>query len=419
MVDGADTAWVLVCAALVLFMVPGLALFYGGMVRSKHALAMMAQVFGAMAVVSALWVLVGHSLAFGPDVGGVIGNLHLVGMGHAGEPIPGTHLTIPPTTFAAFQMMFAVITAALLAGAGADRMRFGSFLAFVGIWVLVVYAPLAHWVFSSNGWLAQRGVLDFAGGTVVETNSGASALALALVLGARRGWPREQMAPHSLPLTLVGTGILWFGWLGFNAGSALAVGGVASQALLSTHLAACAGLLGWILVEKVQTRHSTTLGAASGAVAGLVAITPAAGFVNSVGALCIGFAGGVVSVLAVEQKVRWGYDDSLDVVGVHGVAGIVGTLAVGIFATHTVNPAIAHRGLLDGGGITLLLLQALAVLVTIAWAFPVSFGIARLVQRTMTLRVALDGELEGLDTHVHAESAYDIGSRRVAGRMGS
>ncbi|RKS80088.1 Amt family ammonium transporter [Motilibacter peucedani] len=419
MVDGADTAWVLVCAALVLFMAPGLALFYGGMVRSKHVLAMMAQVFGAAAVVSVLWVLLGHSLAFGPDLHGVVGSLRLAGMAHPDDPVPGFDLHVPSTAFAAFQMMFAVITAALLAGAGADRMRFGSFLVLVGLWVLLVYAPLAHWVFSPNGWLAARGVLDFAGGTVVETNSGASALALALVLGARRGWPREQMAPHSLPLTLVGAGILWFGWLGFNAGSALAVGGLASQALLSTHLAACAGLLGWLLVEKLQTDHPTTLGAASGAVAGLVAITPAAGFVNSLGALAIGFAGGVVSVLAVEQKVRFGYDDSLDVVGVHGVAGVVGTLAVGVFATHTVNAGIAHRGLLDGGGVHLLLLQLLAVVVTIAWAFPVTWLVARGVGRVMPLRVPPEGELEGLDMHSHAESAYDIGGRRVAGRMGA
>jgi len=418
-VDGADTAWLLVSAALVLFMAPGLALFYGGMVRSKHVLAMMAQVFGAAAVVSVVWAMLGHTLAFGPDHGGVLGGLRFAGLAHARDPIPGFALHVPSTAFTAFEMMFAVITAALLAGAGADRMRFGPFLTFVGIWVLVVYAPLAHWVFSPNGWLAHLGVLDFAGGTVVETDSGASALALALVLGARRGWPREQMAPHSLPLTLVGAGILWFGWIGFNAGSALTVGGVASQAVLSTHLAACAGLLGWLLVEKIQTKHSTTLGAASGAVAGLVAITPAAGFVNSFSSVLIGLAGGIVSVLAVEQKVRWGYDDSLDVVGVHGVAGIVGTLAVGLLATRSVNAGIAHTGLLTGGGLHLLLVQALAVLVTVAWAFPVTYGVAYAVQRFARLRVSPEGELEGLDTHVHAESAYDITSRRVAGRMGA
>ncbi|RZS90817.1 Amt family ammonium transporter [Motilibacter rhizosphaerae] len=419
-VSAADTAWVLVCAALVLFMAPGLALFYGGMVRSKHVLAIMAQVFGAAAVVSLLWALVGHSLAFGPDHGRLLGDLHLAGLGHAGDAIPGfPHLAAAPQAFTVFQMMFAVITAALLAGAGADRMHFGSFLLFVGAWVLLVYAPLAHWVFSPNGWLAHLGVLDFAGGTVVETNSGASALALCLVLGARRGWPREQMAPHSLPLTLVGAGILWFGWIGFNAGSALAVGGLAAQAALSTHLAGCAGLLGWLLVEKLQTRHSTTLGAASGAVAGLVAITPAAGYVNALGAIVIGFLGGVVSVFAVEQKVHRGYDDSLDVVGVHGVAGVVGTLLVGVFATRTVNAGVPHTGLLDGGGMHLLGLQALAVVVTVAWAFPLTYAIAALVQRTARLRVPHDAELEGLDTYIHAESAYDIGSRRVAGRMGA
>ena len=328
--NGGDTVWLLVSTALVLFMTPGLALFYGGMVRTKSALAMMAQVLGALAVVSVIWALLGYSLAFGHNTaGGLVGNLHFAGLAHSREPVPGLHLSVPPLAFATFQMMFAAITAALLAGAGADRMRFFGFMTLAGLWVLVVYAPIAHWVFSPQGWLAHRGVLDFAGGTVVEANSGASALALALVLRPRRGWRQHPMPPHSLPLTLTGAGILWFGWFGFNAGSALAAGDLAAQALVGTHLAACTGLLGWILVERWRTGRPTTLGAASGAVAGLVAITPAAGYVSSVTAILLGAAAGVVAALAVEVKFRLGYDDSLDVVGVHGVGGVVGMLGRG------------------------------------------------------------------------------------------
>ena len=404
-VNAGDTAWVLGSAALVLFMTPGLALFYGGMVRSKNVLAMMVQNLGAIAVVSIVWAVAAYSLAFGPDAGGgFIGTLHLAGLAHPEAQVPGFHLTVPPLAFAAFQMMFAVITAALLTGAGADRMRLGGFLLFAAIWSLVVYAPIAHWVFSPEGWLFKRGVLDFAGGNVVEIDSGASALALALVVGRRHGWPREVMAPHSLPLTVVGAGILWFGWFGFNAGSALTAGAVASQALVSTQLAACTGLLGWIVVEKWRTGHATTLGAASGAVAGLVAITPACGYVNSMAALLIGALGGVTGVLAVSAKFRLGYDDSLDVVGVHGACGVVGTLLLGVLAMH-------------GAGAHLLGEQALAVTVTIAWAFPLTYVIAQLVERTVGLRVHRDIEIEGLDTAVHAESAYDFGNVRAT-RLG-
>jgi Amt family ammonium transporter len=301
-------------------------------------------------------------------------------------------------------MMFAVITAALLTGTGADRMRFHGFLAFGALWCLVVYAPIAHWVFSPQGWLFKRGVLDFAGGNVVEIDSGASALALALVLGRRRGWPRDVMAPHSLPLTVMGAGILWFGWFGFNAGSALAANGAAAQALVSTQLAACTGLLGWLVVEKWRTGHATTLGAASGAVAGLVAITPGAGYVNAMAAMLIGLLGGITGVLAVAVKFRFRYDDSLDVVGVHGACGVVGTLLVGVLAMH-------------GAGLHLLGEQALAVVCTIAWAFLLTYAVAMLVERTIGLRVSPDVEVEGLDTAIHAESAYDFGNVR-AGRMG-
>jgi len=418
-IDAGDTAWVLGSAALVLFMTPGLALFYGGMVRSNNVLSMMVQNLATIAVVSVVWVVAAYSLAFGPDAGGgFIGTLHFAGFAHPEAPVPGLHLTVPPLAFAAFQMMFAVITAALLTGTGADRMRFAGFLAFAAVWTLVVYAPIAHWVFSPGGWLAHRGVLDFAGGNVVEIDSGASALALAWVLGPRRGWPRDAMAPHSLPLTVVGAGILWFGWFGFNAGSALAANGLAAQAFVGTQLAACAGLLGWVVVEKLRTGHATTLGAASGAVAGLVAITPACGFVNSLAAIVIGLAGGVVAVLAVGIKYRVRYDDSLDVVGVHGAGGVVGTLLVGVFATQHVNSAIGSRGLFSGGGLDLLGEQALAVVVTIAWAFVMTWLVAQVVQRTVGLRVSESVEVEGLDTAVHAESAYDFGNVR-AGRIGA
>lgn len=418
-IDSGDTAWVLGSAALVLFMTPGLALFYGGMIRSKNVLAMIVANFATIAIVSVVWAVAAYSVAFGPTTaGGLLGTLHLAGLAHADQQVPGLHLSVPPLAFAAFQMMFAVITAALLTGTVAERAKFGGFLVFAAIWVVVVYAPIAHWVFSPHGWLAQRGVLDFAGGNVVEIDSGASALALAFVIGRRHGWPREVVAPHSLPFTMVGAGILWFGWFGFNAGSALASGTLAAQALIGTQLAACAGLLAWCGLEKARTGHATTLGAASGAVAGLVAITPAAGYVNSMAAIAIGAAGGAVALFAVNAKHRAGYDDALDVVGVHGAAGIVGTLLVGVFASKVVNPAIRFDGLIDGGSAHLLGVQLLAVAVTIAWAFTMTWIIATLVQRTIGLRVNESDELEGLDTAIHAESAYEFGNTRAV-RIGS
>jgi Amt family ammonium transporter len=413
-VDTGDTAWLLVSTALVLFMTPGLAIFYGGMVRSKHVLTMLAQNFAVIGVVSIVWAAFAYSFAFGHS-NSVIGDFHFAGFAHPHEPVPGLTLTVPPLAFAAFQMMFAVITAALLTGAGADRMRFGPFLVFSVLWVVIVYAPLAHWSFSPTGWLAHRGLLDFAGGTVVEINAGASALALVIVLGKRRGWPQEAMPPHSLPLTLLGAGILWFGWFGFNAGSALASGQLAAQALIGTHLAGCGGLLGWIIFEKKLTGHATTLGAASGAVAGLVAITPAAGFVNSVGAMVIGFLGGIAGLFAVRLKFRLGYDDSLDVVAVHGIGGVVGTLAVGFFATRSVNPV--GRGLFDGGGAKLLGHQALGVVVAVSFAFVGTWVIAQFIQRTMGLRVTPEAEQLGLDMHIHAETAYESGGFGAAGRI--
>jgi Amt family ammonium transporter len=417
-VDSGATAWVLGSAALVLFMTPGLALFYGGMVRSKNVLAMMIANFATIAVVSIVWALLAYSIAFGSDAWhGLLGGLHFGGLANANDPVPGFDLRVPPLAFAAFQMMFAVITAALLTGTAAERTKFGGFLVFAVLWTVVVYAPIAHWVFSPTGWLAQRGVLDYAGGNVVEINSGASALALAFVLGRRQGWPREAIAPHSLPLTVMGAGILWFGWFGFNAGSALAADGLASQALIGTQLAACGGLLAWCAVEKYRNGRATTLGAASGAVAGLVAITPAAGFVNSMAAIVIGVVGGVVGAYAVTLKFKGGYDDSLDVVGVHGACGLAGTLLVGVFASRTVNPGIRFTGLVDGGGAHLLGVQALAVICSIGWAFVMTYVVATVVQRTIGMRVSEDAEYEGLDTALHAESAYDFGNVRI-GRLG-
>jgi Amt family ammonium transporter len=404
--SGGDTAWVLVSAALVLFMTPGLALFYGGMVRAKHVLGMIMQSFFCMGIVSVLWVLIGFSLAFGPDAGGgLIGGLGMVGLRHIGQGVPGLHLTIPPLAFVSFQLMFAIITPALITGATADRLRFGAFAVFISIWLLVVYAPIAHWSFSPGGWLFHRGVLDFAGGTVVEINSGFSSLAAALVIGRRRGWPDELMSPHSLPLTMMGAGVLWFGWFGFNAGSALGATSVAAQAFLDTQLAAATGLLGWIAVERLIGGRATTLGAASGAVAGMVAITPCAGFVGTLPSLGIGLAAGALCLLAVRAKFRLGYDDALDVVAVHGIGGVVGTLLVGVFAALAINRAGAN-GLASGGGLHLLGVQALAVLASMAYAFGATYAVAWSVDRIMGLRVNPDAEMEGLDMSQHAESAY-------------
>jgi Amt family ammonium transporter len=416
-VDSGDTAWMIVCTALVLLMTPGLALFYAGMVRSKHALGMIMQSFAAMAVVSVTWVLVGYSLAFDHDaVGGLVGGLHLAGLTHAEVTVPGMDLTFPPLTFVAFQLMFAIITAALLSGASADRMRFGAFVTFVAIWSVVVYAPLAHWTFSPEGWLNRIGLLDFAGGTVVEICAGASALALALVIGPRRGWPREMMAPHNLPLTLLGAGLLWFGWIGFNAGSALSAGYLAASAALATHLSGVGGMIGWLVIEKRLTSKATTLGAASGAVAGLVAVTPAAGFLSPLPALLLGVIAGAVSLFAIRLKFRFKYDDSLDVVAVHYVGGVVGTLFVGLFAAAAVNPAVKDQGLLLGGGLTQLGRQGLGVLAATAFAFTATFAIAWLLRATIGLRVTPDDESDGLDSSQHAETAYEFTASSSLGR---
>jgi Amt family ammonium transporter len=391
-----DTAWIMVSAALVLLMVPGLALFYGGMVRVKSALNMLMMSFTCIAVVTMIWVLYGYSLAFGPDAaGGLIGTLT-----HAGMAGIGTHdLTgsIP-----------AIITAALLSGAIADRARFAGWLVFVAIWVSVVYVPIAHWVFTPDGWIADNlHILDLAGGTVVEINSGASGLALALAIGPRIGFGREPMRPHSVPLVMLGAGLLWFGWFGFNAGSALTAGGVAGMAFFNTQVAGAAAVAGWLIVERRRDGKATTLGAASGAVAGLVAITPACGSVNPLGAMAVGAIAGVVCCYAVGLKFRFGYDDSLDVAGVHGVGGMVGTLLIGVLATAAVTGEA--NGLFFGGGLGLLGRQALAAMAVAAWAFGVTWLVAKAVDRTIGLRVSKPAELAGLDLTVHGESAYDLG----------
>jgi Amt family ammonium transporter len=408
--DTGDTAWVLMSAGLVMFMTPGLALFYGGMVRAKNVLGMLMQNFFALGIVSILWAFIGYSLAFGGS-GKLLGNLHFAFMNDVSTQFPNglETLHIPPLLFSGYQMMFAVITPALITGAIADRMRFKAWVWFIGLWAVLVYSPVAHWVFAPDGWLNESGTraLDFAGGAVVHINAGIAALAAVLVIGRRRGWPNHPMPPHSLPLTLIGTGILWFGWFGFNAGSALAGNAAAVQALVNTHFAAAAGMLTWLLVEKVRVGHATTLGAASGAVAGLVAITPCAGFVGSMSAIWVGAIAGAVCMVAVSWKLRFGYDDALDVVGVHLVGGLIGTLLLGVFADASVT-GLGRDGLLYGGGWGLLGWQALAAGSVLVFTFVVTFVILIVLDRALPGGVRVDAEEEeqGLDLNEHSETAY-------------
>jgi len=395
-----------------MFMTPGLALFYGGMLRAKSVLNTMALTVACLGVISVIWVSFGFSLGFGPDAGGkgLIGTFAQSGLRNMATTLtgPAGH-HIPTFALASFQLMFAVITVALLAGAVAERTRFWPFLLFAALWVAIVYIPLAHWIFDPSGWFAKDlHVDDFAGGTAVETNSGAAALALAAVVRKRLGWPREQARPHNLPATLLGAGILWFGWFGFNAGSALAADGLAATAFLNTMLAGGTGMLGWLIVEQRRDGKPTTLGAASGAVAGLVGITPACGFVEPLGGAVVGLAAGIICGLAIRLKFRINVDDSLDVVAVHGVGGVTGLLATGLLATASVNAA-GGNGLFYGGGFTLLGHQAVAVVVTIAYSAVLTFGIAWAVQKTVGLRASEDNELLGLDEAEHAETAYDHG----------
>jgi Amt family ammonium transporter len=403
-IDTGDTAWVLASAALVLFMTPGLALFYAGMARQKNALGTIMHSFFIMALISVQWLVIGYTLAFGPDHGSLIGGLdHLFLAGVGQEPSPYAK-TIPSLAFMIFQGMFAVITPALITGAFAERIRFGPFCVFTLLWATLVYDPICHWVWG-GGWLGKLGALDFAGGTVVHISSGTAALASALVVGRRQGWPKEPVLPHSLPLTVLGAGILWFGWFGFNGGSALASGGLASSAFVVTHMAAAAATLGWAAAEYVQRGKASVLGAASGAVAGLVAITPASGFVDPFASLIIGAVAGVLCYFAVSIKFRLGYDDSLDVVGVHGFGGSWGAIATGVFASSAVNSA--GSGLLEGNA-GQLGIQIVGVLATIVYAFAGTWVLLKLVDAAMGLRVSGEDEVVGLDLSQHGERAYSL-----------
>jgi len=404
--NSGDTAWVLVASALILFMTPGLALFYGGMVRAKNVLAMLMQNFFAMGIVTVIWVIFGYSLAFGDlGNGGLIGNFDFLGLEDLGSEVTGT---IPTLAFVAFQLTFAVITPALITGAIADRMRWPAWAGFITLWSILVYLPVAHWVFA-GGWLAERGALDFAGGTVVHVNAGAAALALILILGKRKGWPKEPMPPHSLPLTLLGTGILWFGWFGFNAGSALAANGVAAQAFLNTFVAAAAGMLGWVIVERMKSGHATTLGAASGAVAGLVAITPCAGFVGGMSPIVVGGIAGAVCFLAISLKFKFGYDDSLDVVAVHLVGGILGSVLLGLFADASVNE-LGTDGAFYGGGWELFGEQLIAVGAVLVFSLVVSAVIGLVLKAVLPkgIRASEEEEAAGLDITQHSETGYAL-----------
>jgi Amt family ammonium transporter len=414
--NSGDTAWVLTSAALVLLMTPGVAFFYGGMVRGKNVLNMLMMNFITIAIVGVVWVLVGYSLAFG-DGGRFVGDFSSVGLNGTVGELTGDG-GIPVLAFVMFQAMFAIITPALFTGSIADRMKFGPFIAIVALWSILVYSPIAHWVWAGNGWLFGLGAEDFAGGTVVHANAGAAGLALAIVLGKRRGWPKEPMRPHNLPFVLLGAAMLWFGWFGFNAGSALAANDTAAIAFMTTNTATCAAIMGWLIVERFRDGHPTTLGAASGAVAGLVAITPAAAFVSPIGAIILGLLAGVVCSLAVGLKFRLGYDDALDVVGVHLVGGVLGALLIGFLGTAAINDAGAD-GLFYGGGVSLLGKQAAAVGASVAYSFVATFIIAKVVGLVFGgLRVDTETEVQGLDIAVHAESAYEIGAVGGAGSFG-
>jgi Amt family ammonium transporter len=425
--NGGDTAWMLASTALVLLMTPGLAFFYGGMVRTKSVLNMMMMSMITMGIVSVLWVIYGFELAFGhsadsPWYGG-IGFSGFGGMVNDFTNNGGVY-PIPVLVFAAFQLMFAIITPALISGAIADRAKFSSWAIFVTIWSTVVYFPVAHWVFAfgnkvgdtitGTGYLAGKGLEDFAGGTAVHINAGAAGLALAIVLGKRIGWRKESMRPHSLPLVMLGAGLLWFGWFGFNAGSSLAANGIAGLAFMNTQVATAGAVLGWLLVEKIRNGHATSLGAASGAVAGLVAITPACAFVAPWAAVVIGLISGILCSLAVGIKYKFGFDDSLDVVGVHLVGGIWGSLSVGFFGTHVVN-SIGIDGIFYGGGTDLLVKQSLGVGLVAAYSFIATLIIGFAIEKTIGFRVSREVEIEGIDLKEHAESAYELASSSRGG----
>jgi ammonium transporter, Amt family len=421
-VNTGDTAWILTSAALVLLMTPGLALFYGGMVRAKSVLNMMMMSFGALALISVLWVLYGYSFAFGNDVGlGLLGNPgEFFGLAGLMEDTTSEEGGLPSMAFVGFQAVFAILTVALISGAIADRAKFGAWMVFAGIWATVVYFPVAHWVFDFDadghvgGWIANDLLaIDFAGGTAVHINAGAAGLALALVLGKRRGFGRDAMRPHNLPLVMLGAGLLWFGWFGFNAGSALAANNTAAVVWVNTLAATGAAVLGWLATEKLRDGHATSLGAASGAVAGLVAITPACSAVSPVGSIVVGVLAGVLCALAVGLKYRLGYDDSLDVVGVHLVGGLWGTIAIGFLATADAPAAV--DGLLYGGGVDQLWRQVVGAVAVLVFSFVVTYLIGLAIRATMGFRVDEEQEVTGIDTVVHAESGYDFASLGSSG----
>lgn len=402
-VNGSDTAWMLVATALVLFMTPGLALFYGGMVRAKNTLSTFMHSIFAMGLVTLLWIIVGYSLAFAPTTGGYVGGLDHAFLAGVGTEVR-SGLTIPHVLFMAYQLMFAIITPALISGAYAERMNFAGYVLFTGLWSLVVYSPVCHWVWGPDGWLLKRGALDFAGGTVVHMTSGFSALVIALLLGKRAGYPHRKAPPHNVGMTLLGAGILWFGWFGFNGGSALAANGVAAVALVNTHIAAALGALAWVAVEWFRLGKPSTIGAASGLVAGLVAITPASGFVGPMAAAAIGLFAGVVCYGGVLLKGRFGYDDSLDAFGVHGIGGLLGALLTGAFASKNWNPA-GQDGLLFGNA-KLLKEQLIAVGAVAVYSMAGTFVLYKIVDVFARMRAPKDVEQEGLDTSVHGEEAY-------------
>jgi Amt family ammonium transporter len=408
-IDKGDTAWILTSSALVLMMTaPGLALFYGGMVRQKNALATLMHSFIIMALISVQWVLWGYSLAFGPDKGGVIGGLEWVGLRNVGaQPYPAYSATIPHTAFMLFQMMFAIITPALITGAFAERKKFSAFIVFTLAWATFVYDPLAHWVWGDGGWLKRLGALDFAGGTVVHISSGVSALVCAIMIGKRRGFGHQPMQPHNLPMTVMGAALLWFGWFGFNAGSALEANGLAASAFLATNTAAAAAALGWMFTEWSTRGKPTVLGAASGAVAGLVAITPASGYVGPVASIVIGGFAGFLCYTACNIKTRLGYDDALDVVGVHGVGGTWGALATGLFASKAVNEAGADGLFFGNPG--QLWTQIIAIFATFVTASVGTIVILKVVDVLVGLRVTHEEEVVGLDLSQHSETAYVFG----------
>jgi Amt family ammonium transporter len=405
-IDSGDTAWMLASAALVMFMTPGLAFFYGGLVRAKNVLATVMQSFIALALVSIVWAVIGYTLAFGPDKGGIIGGLKYLGLAHTGATAVSFAPTIPSSVFMVFQMMFAVITPALITGAFAERMKFSGWLLFLTLWSILVYSPLAHWVWG-GGFLGigHLGALDFAGGTVVHINAGVAALASAIYLGKRRGFGTDAFRPHNVPLVILGASILWFGWFGFNAGSALASNGLAGSAFVATQLGTAAAVFGWLIPEWIRHKRATTVGAATGAVAGLVAITPASGFVSPMAAIAIGLAAGAICFFAVNLKFRFRYDDSLDVVGVHMVGGIVGALLTGVFASIAINPAGASGSLAQFGK------QAVAVGVTIVFSFGTTMLLLKVSDLLVGLRVSEEDEAAGLDLSQHAEAGYTFAER--------